>query len=87
MNRQVEIKKEVLKTVIENENVCVREYWVARGVRTTRDVKTVVFEKEYDEQPTFDEIAKLCYERQCDVDFFSVEHNYAYVKEDDLPFA
>lgn len=61
----------------------VEDYWTIRGVSgCTGQPKKVVCEKEYDHNPSIEEIAGFL--NKSEADFASVEHNYRL--EPELPF-
>lgn len=73
-------------TVTKTEEKVLEEYFVMRAVKNSNfapnKTKQVFKEKECNQQPTHEEIAKFL--SDAGADFVSVEHNYRF--EPDLPF-
>lgn len=78
-------RMKMIRTVNVNHNVEIEDYYLLRGVSDNPGFgKKVKSEKEFDHNPTVEEIAGFLVESEAD--FASIEHNYRLYKDNELPF-
>lgn len=72
-------------SIIAKQEVDLRRYYVLRGIcGEIGEVKRVIAEREFENEPSLSDVAKFITETGCD--FASVVTNYRVVKDDEFPF-